>query len=139
MGYFSNLAIKILDEKSGYDEDYKRSILLDRLEQFKARRDYLLTFYQEGLDRSYISDLDLRYALPETIKSVREVNRAIVLIKEELALNCGFLLFEDDDLDQDIVAEIRNNLGVEANEYSREIEGQMVFKTNADGSLYLAA
>ena len=139
MGYFSNLALKIQEEKNGYDESYERKKLLERLEQFKVRRDYLLAFYQEGLDRSYIPDLELRYVLPENIKSIRGVNRAIDLVKEDLALHCGFILFEGEDLNRNIVTEIRKSLVVETGEYSGEIEGQIAFKANVDGSISLAA
>lgn len=139
MGYFSNLALKIDEDRNGYDENYERYRLLGRIQELEYRRDELLRSYQDGFDWSYIPDLELRFVLPEDIKSIRAVTRAIVLAKEELEDNGGLVVFEGEDLNQDIVAVIKAKLGIGGADTSDVIEGQSRFRINPDRTLSIAA
>ena len=106
MGYFSNLAMEYVP----YDHDYSyakpEQQLLWRLEDLENRREELAGKRRVHEYSACFSDEDLRYILPEHLKSAAEVASAIELAVNDLAEKYGIYVREKPAEELPVVDEI---------------------------------
>lgn len=87
MGYFSDFE---REEDRSYPSPEKQ--LLWRLDDLRNQLEFLIeegACYRSGIR---LSDTDIRYAIPEYFDTIADVERAIMLAKEDLELRHGIVV-----------------------------------------------
>ena len=87
MGYFSDFE---RDDDMSYSSPEKQ--LLWRLDDLRNQLEFLLeegACYRSGIR---LSDTDIRYVIPEDFDAISDVERAIILAKEDLEIRYGIVV-----------------------------------------------
>ncbi len=95
MGYFSMLDIDHEDYSYPPPErqlEMRLDILKDRLQELKEKGAVYRFFLTDG---AYLSDDDIRYVQPESLKCIYHVEKAIELAIEDLREKYGIILTEN--------------------------------------------
>ncbi len=102
MGYFSGLAIELAVDRPDRSYVTPERQLLWRLEDLEKRLEELQAQGAPYSNAAHYMEVDLRYGLPASFKSVWDVEEAIRLAKENLQTKYG--IFREEDVEEDEIA-----------------------------------
>ena len=108
MGYFSKLSLERFHQY--HDNSYvsPEEQLLYRLEDLYARRTELADMDYTYDDRTCWNDAELRYAPPRYLNTQEDVQAAIAIAIDELAVRYGIFVMEEPEKVTPVMDEITN-------------------------------